>query len=266
MRKADFILKFILAIVLSLVPVAVRAAETAANRDTENIFIQGIGQMPLAHAFLTEITADSRGQRLFNAHVWNTDATLESSAAEVPSSLSCSGQTELLQRAAGFTQHIFSFNPMIAGGKYYYLRDIFTFIGLSTLLSSHSTVTGDISGSKKLYDLLKMPGAFDIGEDSKLKPDHLANYDRNDEEAAGLMPYNDPALKPFIHNPFHDTAISIYLPISLSRSLTIAPAITYAFSTNNTNNQEFKGKGLVNNLIDKDSAIIYGGIHLKYSF
>jgi len=266
MRKADFLLKFILAIILSLVTVAVRAEETAANRDTENIFIQGIQQMPAAHVSLAETPAGSRGQKLFNAHVWNNSVTRESSVADVPSSISCLGQTELLQKAAGLTQHIFSFNPMIAGGNYYYLRDIFTFIALSTLLSSHSTVTGDISGSMKLYGLLKMPGAFDIGDDSRSTPDHLTNYNRNDGEPAALTPYYDPALKPFIHNPFHDTAISIYLPISVSRSLTIAPAITYAFSTNNTNNQEFKGKGLVNNLIDKDSAIVYGGIHLKYSF
>ncbi len=222
--------------------------------------------MPVAHAFLTETSADSRGQKPFNARVWNQGVTLESAAADIPSSIFCLGQTELLQRAAGFTQHIFSFHPMIAGGKYPYLQDIFTFISLNTLLSSHSTVMGDIRGSTKLYDLLKLPGAFDIGGDLRLAPDHIANYGRNGEEASGLTPYNDPALKPFIHNPFHDTAISIYLPISVSQSLIIAPAITYAFSTNNTNNQEFKGKGLVNNLIDKDSAIIYGGIHLKYSF
>jgi len=266
MKKGNFLLNCILTVVLSLVSVAAWAEETAANRDPENTFIQGIGQMPVAHTFLTEKPAGSHGQKLFSAHVCNKSVMPEATVVDIPSSISCFGHTKLLQRAAGFTQHFFSLNPMIAGGNHNYLLDIFTFIGLNTLLSSHSTVTGNISGSKILYDLLKMPGAFDIGDDSRLTPDHFAHYDRNGEEPAALTSYNDPTLKPFIHNPFHDTAISIYLPISVSRSLTIAPALTYAFSTNNTNNQEFKGKGLVNNLIEKDSAIIYGGIHLKYSF
>lgn len=171
----------------------------------------------------------------------------------------------MLQRAAGFTQHIFSFDPLIAGGSFFYLRNIFTFMGFRPLPAFHSTLAGGIGGGTNVSDLLKIPG-LDTGDDSRLATDRLANYDRGGEEPAASTPYYDPALKPFIHNPFHDTTISIYLPISVSPSLTIAPAITYAFSTNNTNNQEFKGKGLVNNLIDKDSAIIYGGIHLKYSF
>lgn len=266
MRKASFFLKLILASVLSLVSISVSAEETGANRDTVNIFIQDTHQMPTAHAFLLETPSDSVGQKLFNAHIRDKGVTLDSSVADIPSSRFRCPQTELLQRAAGFAQYIFSFNPRIAEEKYYYLLDIFTFINLNNLRLSHSPVTGDISASTKSYALLKMPDSFDIDDDLRLTPEHWANYDRNSEKPATLAPYYDPALKPFIHNPFHDTAISIYLPISVSRSLTIAPAITYAFSTNNTNNQEFKGKGLVNNLIDKDSAIVYGGIHFKYSF
>ncbi|MRR16231.1 MAG: hypothetical protein EG826_07220 [Deltaproteobacteria bacterium] len=266
MRKAHFFFRFVLVLAACLAPAALPAEEAAGeNRGAENVFVQVSRQMPAARAFPKDPPAGPRGQTLWYTRAWNKDAAPESSLADLLPSLFCSGQAEWLQRAAGFTQHIFSFDPLIAGGNFYYLRNIFTFMGFRPLPTFHSTLTGGIGGNTSVADLLKMSGP-DTGNDLRLAPDHPANYGRGGAEPAALTPYYDPALKPFIHNPFHDTTISIYLPISVSASVTIAPAITYAFSTNNTNNQELKGKGLVNNLIDKDSAIIYGGIHLKYSF
>lgn len=106
---------------------------------------------------------------------------------------------------------------------------------------------------------------FEINETIRLKPDISASYIRNDEETAAWTRYRDPVIKQFIYNPFYNSAVSISLPFEITQSLTIAPAITYAFSINDMNRQEYRGKSLIN-LVDKDSAIVYGGINLSYSF
>ena len=136
---------------------------------------------------------------------------------------------------------------------------------LNNLLSPRMAIFNNIGNSEQVFALLKASPAFEISEDIRLKPDISASDSRNDEEKTAAGRYSDPSLKPFIHNPYLNSAISISLPIAITQSVTIAPAITYTFSTNNTNRQEYRGKSLING-IDKDSAIVYGGVHLKYTF
>lgn len=113
--------------------------------------------------------------------------------------------------------------------------------------------------------LLIVSDGFEINEKIKLKPDISASYIRNDEETTASTRYRDPVIKQYIHNPFYNSAVSISLPFEITQSLNIAPAITYAFSINDMNRPEYRGKSLIN-LVDKDSAIVYGGIHFSFSF
>lgn len=264
MRNEYRLLMLSLAFGLSLMPISGHAQRIAADLYSEKIYIQDLHQqIPGGHT-VRENSADLWRQNRFNVHIW--DESFSSDSAVDTLSVTYSSHVGFLKRAAGITQYIISFNPLASGGKYSYLKDIFTFISLNTSLSSYSSIHDDFRNGTKLSELLNASYAFESIGNSRLTRTSSVSFTTNSEESARMTAYNDPTLKPFIHNPFHDSAISVYLPISLSLALTIAPAITYAFSTNNTNNQEYKGKGLVNNIIDKNSAIVYSGIHLKYSF
>lgn len=111
----------------------------------------------------------------------------------------------------------------------------------------------------------KVSYALDLNETIRLNPNISASYSNNDEETTVMIHDNKPILKPFIYKPFHNSAVSIFLPYAVTQSLSIAPAITYSFSTNNPSYLEYKRKSLIN-LVDSDSSIIYGGIHLFFTF
>ncbi|MEE9911499.1 MAG: hypothetical protein K4571_07220 [Deltaproteobacteria bacterium] len=257
-------LMLIMAIALCAAPAAGYAQKPAANANTGRISTPDLYPRTLSEPTVMKSSAGSSGLKGFNVHIWNNNRSAGSTAGNSPASYS--GKTRLLQRAAGFTHSIFSFHPLAAGDANAHLRDIFTFANLNTLLSFRSIALDDIRNGMQLSELLKVSHSFENSEYGGLTADLSARRNGNNEDKAVTATYDDATLKSFIHNPFHDRALSIYLPISLSRSLTIVPAITYAYSTNNMNRQEFREKGLVNNLIDKNSAIVYGGIHLRYLF
>jgi hypothetical protein len=264
MKNKHQFLMLVFAVVLSIAPITGYAQKSSTNEDTQNIFIPDFHkQASSGHTWINS-PEESYGYQGFNVHVWNNYDPKGSSAVN-SSSVYYSGQMGLLQMAAGFANYLFSSHLMSASSEDSLSQEVFMAISLDTLLSPSLTITKDIGNSKQLSALLKLSPVFEINENIRLKPDITASYIRRDVEANASTRYSDPVLKPFIHNPFHNGAVSISLPITITRSLTISPAITYAFSINSTNNQEYKGKSLING-IDKDSAIVYTGIHLIYKF
>lgn len=258
MRSKYLFLILIFAVILSAAPIAGYAQKSATTEDTQSVF-----QTLSGHTW-TKSSEGSYGPQGFNVHVWNNDDTKGSFAVN-SSSMYYSGQMEFLQMAAGFANYLFSFHPLAVNADDFHSQEVFRVISLDTLLAPSLTIAKDIINSKPISALLKLSPVLEMNENIRLKPDVTASYIRRDAEANASTHSDDPALKPFIHNPFHNSAVSISIPITITPSITILPAITYAFSINNMNNQEYKGKGLING-IDKDSAIVYTGIHLSYSF
>ena len=74
-----------------------------------------------------------------------------------------------------------------------------------------------------------------------------------------------PVLAPYKYKTTNNALLSLIVPIAATNHLTIIPIISYAFTVNGSDRNDVRDKGIISP-IDKEGAIIYGGINLSYSF
>jgi len=180
------------------------------------------------------------------------------------SATASAGQSSLFIVLAEFKDFLLS-HPSAKDGGNSYWQEVFLLLHADKFLSPGLIRMKDKRGIGQLTILREVLNRIAFGEKDWLKPAVSTGPLISQEEKIPATRYDDQGFKPFIRNPFPDGTLSLSLPIAATSSLTIAPAITYAFSINDTHHPEYRGKKLIS-LMNDNSAIVYGGIHLCYAF
>ena len=69
-------------------------------------------------------------------------------------------------------------------------------------------------------------------------------------------------------NNFHDAVVSISVPVTVTRHITITPLLTYVFPLTEDARYEMRARSLKGSILpsDKDSSFLYGGVTLSFAF
>lgn len=264
MKKRYFLLKWMPALAVIVVLSGFPANRLYAGEYGENTLISAMtAHSPTVHP-LTAIQSVSNGDKTLANLAWSNYMPLNTPATR-PFSARYFTQAGFLKAAGGFKSYMSSLRPDIQYSEDTHTQEVFLVLHLDTLLSPGVNMVKSLEGGEQLSAMLMTPAALIFPDNIRLKPNLSASVIKNPESSAAMTAHHDLVFKPFIRNPFQNGAISLSLPIALTESLTISPAITYAFSIYDNVRQEYRGKAVIN-LIDKDSAIVYTGILLKYTF
>ncbi len=264
MKKSGLLIKFLFSVILTALLTAGLIFVSDASPDAENIIPEDLSKHGFSGCMLEKKQTGPGIHNIGKVQFQNNVVSKGTPSVQTGFS-SYSGQAGILRMTQEIKNQLVSYRPDIKYAEDSHFREVFMVIHLDNLLSPGLTVMKNLEGSKYLLEWLNTPPELMITDNISLKPNLSASYMKSDDTATSIPRHSDLIFKPLIRNPFHNGAISLSLPIPLTESLTISPAITYAFSINDTVRQEYRGKSLIN-LIDKDSAIVYTGIHLKYSF
>jgi hypothetical protein len=260
-RFSAFIFAILLAVILS--SASVLAWDDSLNESS--VDPDGSHQNLLSVCMMVKDKAMLDGYRILTTNDHQNDA-LEGASRIQSSFIAPAVQADALLFTFGLRKYLFSFRPDIKFSEDSHTREVFLVIHLDDVLSPGLTVMKNLEGGKYLADLLQSSPASILADSIRWKPNLSASYIKGTDAATAMTRNGEMVFKPLMRDPFHNGSISLSLPIPLTESLTVSPAITYAFSINDYSiRQEYRGKALFN-LIDRDSAIVYTGIHLKYSF
>jgi len=147
-------------------------------------------------------------------------------------------------------------------------QEIFISLGLDTILAPTLTVYREIDHYHQWYATLGVSHTFSLHEKIGLKLAASASYLLSTD--AETYPEFDGDLEPTgdKFNNFHDGVVSIAVPIYATGHLTITPTATYVFPLSNDARYEMKARSLKGTVdpSEKDSAFLYGGVVLSFSF
>jgi hypothetical protein len=175
-----------------------------------------------------------------------------------------------------------AFGPVTAGVGYIYYglaslqpggtdpldsQEVYASLGLNTLLSPTLTVYKEISHYKQWYFLLGVSHAFTLSDKVALKLAASASYLKSEDSddypkiGSDYEPTGDK------YNNFHDGMLTVSLPITPAKYLTITPSLSYVFPLCSDARYEMKYRGLQGVSAEaKDSAYLYGGLTLSLTF
>jgi hypothetical protein len=147
-------------------------------------------------------------------------------------------------------------------------QELFVSVGLDTLLSPTLTVYKEIDHYHQWYILLGVSHTFQFNDMIGLKLAGSVSYLKS-EDASMYPKYDSNALATDKkYNNFHDGTFSVALPLTLTKRLTVTPALTYVFALSDDARYEMKGRGLQGRLnpSDRRDSFLYGGITASFAF
>lgn len=147
-------------------------------------------------------------------------------------------------------------------------QELYLSIGLDTLLAPTLTVYKDIDHYRQWYATLGISHAFEFHKRVSLELAAQVSYLKS-EDSDTYSEFNSSALATTEKfNNFHDGTISASLPVSVTDRLTITPMLAYVFPLTKDAKYEMKGRGLKGSVFpsERDSAFLYGGVALSFSF
>lgn len=178
-----------------------------------------------------------------------------------------------------------AFGPVNAGVGYIYYslnapyagaadpldsQEIFVTLGLNKLLTPTLTVYKEIDHYHQWYILLGVSHAFELSKSVSLKLAASGSYLKSEDASPGKYPkYDDDALATNDkYNNFHDGIVTVSLPISPAKYITVTPLLSYVFPLCDDAKNEMKGRGLqgTSKPADRDSSFLYGGITFDFAF
>ncbi len=233
------------------------------------------GQELIRHSVVVQPSA-TISYKGFSANIWGNLDTNPYSA----------GNSEY---SANFTETDITLSYSIAGGKfragsgyiYYALpapyaggtdpldsQEVFVTLGLDTILTPALTIYKEIDHYHQWYATLGFSHVFQFTEMIGLKLAATASYLKSDEAAtypkfdSSALPTNDK------YNNFHDATVSVALPLTLTKNLTVTPMATYVFPLCDDARHEMKGRGLQGTTLpaDRKSSFLYGGVTASFTF
>lgn len=147
-------------------------------------------------------------------------------------------------------------------------QEIFVTVGLDTILSPTMTVYKEIDHYHQWYATLGVSHTFALHEKVGLKLAATASYLKSEDEEK-YAKYDGASLSTTDkYNNFHDGTLSVSVPVSVTKSLTVTPTASYVFPLCDDAKYEMKGRGLqgVANPADRNSSFLYGGVTLSFAF
>jgi len=187
-----------------------------------------------------------------------------------------------------------TFGPVTAGVGYIYYgltapnkdapsplpaQEVFVSLALNKLLTPTLTVYNEIDHYHNWYFLLGISHTFEFNKVISLKLAASGSYllstyaDANlfnvNPTYGGYPKFNDQyqATNDKFSN-FHDGIVTLCLPITPAKYITITPTISYTFPLSNDAEYEIKAKGIqgTSNPGDRDSSFLYGGLVFDIAF
>ncbi len=147
-------------------------------------------------------------------------------------------------------------------------QELYLSVGLDTILAPTLTVYKDIDHYHQWYATLGISHAFEFHKRVSLELAAQVSYLKS-EDADAYPEFNSFALPTADKfNNFHDGTVSAALPLSVTENMTITPMLAYVFPLSKDAKYEMKGRGLKGSVFpsDRDSAFLYGGVALSFSF
>jgi hypothetical protein len=147
-------------------------------------------------------------------------------------------------------------------------QELFVTVGLDTILQPTFTAYKEIDHYHQWYFLLGVSHVFEFNKVVSLKLAASASYLLSTDETTYPKFDSNALATTDKYNNFHDGTVSISLPLAVYKTLTITPTVSYAFPLCNDARYEMKGRGLQGtaNPSDRDSAFLYGGITISFTF
>jgi hypothetical protein len=146
-------------------------------------------------------------------------------------------------------------------------QEIFSSVGLNTLLSPTLTIYREVAYYHQWYFLLGISHTLELNKMVSLKLAASASYLLSTDEIT-YPEYDDNALptKDKFEN-FHDGTLTVSLPIKVTSFITITPMFSYVFPLSGDAKDEMKGRGISGETpSDRDSSFVYGGLAASFSF
>lgn len=153
------------------------------------------------------------------------------------------------------------------------MQEVFLNLALETFLSPTFTVYKEIDHYHEWYFLFGISHTFELSKMIGLKlaatVSYLKGEDINEANMFAKFDSNSQPTKDKYNN-FHDGSISAYLPIAITKSITVTPTISYVFPLCDDARYEMKYFGrsgvATGREGDRDSTYLYGGVTLSYAF
>ena len=178
-----------------------------------------------------------------------------------------------------------AFGPVNAGVGYIYYslnapyagaadpldsQEIFVTLGLNKLLTPTITVYKEIDHYHQWYILLGVSHAFELNKTVSLKLAASGSYLKSEDADVGKYPkYDSHAVATNDkYNNFHDGVVTVSLPITPVKYITVTPLLSYVFPLCDDAKNEMKGRGLegTSTPASRDSSFLYGGITFDFAF
>jgi hypothetical protein len=147
-------------------------------------------------------------------------------------------------------------------------QEVFLTLRLDTLLSPTLTAYKEFDHYHTWYFLLGISHTFALHERVGLKLAASASYLKS-EDSGTYAKYDSNSLATTDkYNNFHDGTLSVSLPVTLARFLTVTPTASYVFPLCDDAKYEMKARGLQGtvNPADRNSSYLYGGVTLSFAF
>jgi len=234
------------------------------------------GQEMTRHSVVIEpaLTASYKG---FTANLWGNidtkpyaagDQSYSSNFTETDVTLSYSRKFGMVQAGAGYIYYGLSATTP-GGTDLLDSQEIFITLGLDTILAPTLTVYKEIDHYHQWYATLGVSHTFALHEKIGLKLAAQASYLKSEDETTYPEFDSNSVATTDKFNNFHDATVTISLPVTVTRHVTIAPLLTYVFPLSNDARYEMRARGLQGTLnpSDKDSSsFLYGGVNLSFAF
>ncbi|MFO7570321.1 MAG: hypothetical protein R6W75_11035 [Smithellaceae bacterium] len=147
-------------------------------------------------------------------------------------------------------------------------QEVYISVGLDTLLAPTLKVYKDIDHYHQWYATLGISHTFEFHERVSLDLAAQVSYLKSEDEGAYPKFDANALATADKYNNFHDGMVSASLPISITDKISITPTIAYVFPLVDDAKYEMQGRGLKGSLMptDNDSAFLYGGVVMSFSF
>ena len=217
------------------------------------------------------------GYKGFNANVWGNldtdpysaaDGEYASNFTETDVTLSYTNKFGIISAGVGYIYY--SLSAATPGGPDLMdSQEVFVTLGLDTILAPTLTVYKEIDHYHQWYATLGVSHTFALHEMIGLKLAAQASYLKSEDETTYPEFDSNSVATTDKFNNFHDATVTISLPVTATKNVTITPLLTYVFPLSNDARYEMRARGLQGTLnpADKDSSsFLYGGVNLSFAF
>lgn len=147
-------------------------------------------------------------------------------------------------------------------------QEIFATVSVNTLLTPTLTVYKEIDHYHQWYATLGISHTFALHDRVGLKLAGQISYLKSEDETTYPKFDSNSLATTDKFNNFHDAVVSISVPVTVTRHITITPLLTYVFPLTEDARYEMRARSLKGSILpsDKDSSFLYGGVTLSFAF